>query len=132
GDQGGTSFLVLQFLEGETLEQRLKNGAVPFERALHYAIQLADALARAHRAGIVHRDLKPGNVMLTRDGVKLLDFGLARRAALLTGGLPASGTDSTELLTAEGTILGTLHYMAPEQVEGRLVDQRADLYALGV
>jgi serine/threonine protein kinase len=132
GDQNGTSFLVLQHLEGETLEQRLKNGAVPLERALHYAIQMADALAKAHRAGIVHRDLKPGNVMLTKTGATLLDFGLAKA----TGPIGAAAGESMAPtmppgVTAQGTILGTFQYMAPEQLEGHEADARTDIFAFG-
>src|ERR1700681_3224889 len=90
GEQNGTSFLVMQYLEGETLEARLKKGALPLDQALQYAIQIADALATAHKAGIVHRDLKPGNVMLTKSGAKLLDFGLAKTGAPVIGGVGLS------------------------------------------
>ena len=89
GEQDGTSFLVMQYLEGETLEARLKKGALPLDQALQYAIQIADALAAAHKAGIVHRDLKPGNIMLTKAGAKLLDFGLAKTGAPVIGGVGA-------------------------------------------
>jgi serine/threonine protein kinase len=106
-----TDFLVLEYLEGETLGERLARGALPLPQALEYAAQIADALDKAHRAGIVHRDLKPQNIMLTRAGAKLLDFGLAKRRAPLGG-----STDSvlpTQDLTAQGAIVGTLQYMAP-------------------
>jgi serine/threonine protein kinase len=132
GEQNGTSFLVMQYLEGETLEQRLKNGAVPLEPALHYAIQVADALARAHRAGIVHRDLKPGNIMLTTTGATLLDFGLAKATGPVHTTAGESMLPTTPAgLTAEGTILGTFQYMAPEQLEGHETDARTDIFAFG-
>jgi eukaryotic-like serine/threonine-protein kinase len=120
GEQDGTSFLVMQYLEGETLEARLKKGALPLDQALQYAIQIADALDKAHRAGIVHRDLKPGNIMLTAGGATLLDFGLAKAV----GGVGATAALSMlpttpPNLTAQGTILGTFQYMAPEQLEGQ-------------
>jgi len=128
-DAGGGMFLVMQFLEGETLAQRLPRGPLSIKETLDVGIQIAEALAAAHRAGIVHRDLKPGNVMLTRAGARLLDFGLARTVA--TGDTNAtSGSDRTTL-TTQGTLLGTLHYMAPEQLDGREVDTRADIFAFG-
>jgi serine/threonine protein kinase len=127
----GGLFLVMQFLEGETLAQRLARGPLSIKETLEVGIQIAEALAAAHRAGIVHRDLKPGNVMLTRAGARLLDFGLART-------VPTAGADSTTAagadrtaLTTQGTLLGTLHYMAPEQLDGRDVDTRADVFAFG-
>jgi eukaryotic-like serine/threonine-protein kinase len=131
GNQDGVEFLVMELIEGETLASRLARGPISLAEALRWGAQVADALARAHRAGIVHRDLKPSNVMLTRDGVKLLDFGLARKSAPVTADSPTRSTAASEMLTGEGTILGTLHYMAPEQVEGKVVDQRADIFALG-
>jgi Tol biopolymer transport system component len=138
GEHEGTAFLVMEHLEGETLAQRLSKGPIPVEQALGYAIEIAGALDKAHRQGIVHRDLKPGNVMLTKAGTKLLDFGLAR-----TGVGPVSGSLETRLssipagapleapLTARGTILGTFQYMAPEQVEGVEADARTDIWAFG-
>jgi eukaryotic-like serine/threonine-protein kinase len=127
---GGGLFLVMQFLEGETLAGRLSRGALSIKDTLDVGIQIAEALAAAHRAGIVHRDLKPGNVMLTRAGARLLDFGLARTVTGATAdGLTAAG-DRTAL-TTQGTLLGTLHYMAPEQLDGREVDTRADIFAYG-
>jgi serine/threonine protein kinase len=129
------AYLVMQFLEGETLAARLERGALPVAQALEYASQIAAALDRAHRAGIVHRDLKPGNVMLVRAGggsgaaVKLLDFGLAKAPVL--GGAPSGTVTMTTPLTGQGTIVGTLQYMAPEQLEGRDVDARTDIFALG-
>jgi Tol biopolymer transport system component len=125
-DLGGGMFLVMQFLEGETLAQRLSRGALSIKESLDVAIQVAEALAAAHRAGIVHRDLKPGNVMLTRAGARLLDFGLARTVST-DGPNPSDRTS----LTTQGTLLGTLHYMAPEQLDGREVDTRADIFAFG-
>ena len=133
GEQDATSFLVMQYLEGETLEARLKKGALPFDQALQYAIQIADALATAHTAGIVHRDLKPGNVMLTKSGAKLLDFGLAKASASVVAGAALSMLPTTPPdLTAQGTILGTFQYMAPEQLEGHEADARTDIFAFGV
>src|SRR5262249_30770790 len=122
----------MQYLEGETLEHRLKDGALPIEEALRYAVQMADALATAHRAGIVHRDLKPGNVVLTRTGATLLDFGLAKAMGSMPAhpGVSALTTTPTGL-TTQGAILGTFQYMAPEQVEGREADARTDIFALG-
>lgn len=129
-DTGGGLFLVMQFLEGESLAQRLTRGALSIKETLEIGIQVAEALAAAHRAGIVHRDLKPGNVMLTRAGARLLDFGLARTVA--TGGASdATVAGDRTALTTQGTLLGTLHYMAPEQLDGRDVDTRADVFAFG-
>ena len=132
GNQDGVEYLVMEYLEGETLADRLLKGALPTEQTLRYGIEIADALDKAHRQGLVHRDLKPGNVMLTKSGVKLLDFGLAKVVR------PASSVDSlTSLptegpaLTAEGTLLGTFQYMAPEQLEGREADTRTDIFAFG-
>ena len=133
GEQNGTSFLVMQYLEGETLAQRLHKGALPIGEALTLGIQIAGALDTAHRAGIVHRDLKPGNVMVTKTGAKLLDFGLAK---LRTAAAPLSMSGLTQVATtapatAKETILGTVHYMAPEQLEGKDADARSDIWALG-
>jgi Tol biopolymer transport system component len=130
-DVGGGLFLVMQFLEGETLGQRLSRGALSIKETLDVGIQIAEALAAAHRAGIVHRDLKPGNVMLTRAGARLLDFGLARTVSNLSGGDAAATVADRTALTTQGTLLGTLHYMAPEQLDGREVDTRADIFAFG-
>ncbi|HLN58123.1 MAG TPA: protein kinase [Thermoanaerobaculia bacterium] len=135
GREGETEYLVLEYLEGETLAQRLAKGPLPLDQALKIGSQIAEALDAAHRMGIVHRDLKPGNVMVTKSGARVLDFGLAklreedaqpaasRVSALATRDAP---------LTAEGTILGTVQYMAPEQLEGRKADARADIFAFGV
>jgi Tol biopolymer transport system component len=135
GEHEGTAFLVMELLEGETLAARIGRGPLPLGDALTIATQIAGALDKAHRAGIVHRDLKPANVMLTPSGAKLLDFGLAKTAHASGGvrlqpDLTAAATQATQL-TAQGTILGTLHYMAPEQVEGKDADRRADIWALG-
>jgi serine/threonine protein kinase len=118
GHQDGIDYLVMELLEGETLARRLKKGPLPPERAIDYATQIADALDTAHRRGVIHRDLKPGNIMLVKTGTKLLDFGLAKvRAAEAVAGMTALPTQTTPL-TGEGTILGTLQYMPPEQLEG--------------
>ena len=131
GQQGGTSYLVMEYLEGETLSDRLLRGALPLEQVLKYGGQIADALHQAHRSGVVHRDLKPGNVMLTPTGAKLLDFGLAKPVAMLSGiTLTADAMTSTPM-TQEGTIVGTFQYMSPEQVEGKELDGRSDIFSLG-
>src|SRR5262245_38423486 len=135
GAENGVDFLVMEYLEGETLAERLSHGPLKTELVLRYAIQIADALDKAHRQGFVHRDLKPGNIMLTRGGVKLLDFGLAK---IMAGGKTPSGivsemaaTATMQPVTAEGTIAGTLQYMAPEQLEGKEADARTDIFAFG-
>lgn len=131
GEREGVVYLVMEYLEGETLAGRLAKGPLPLEQALEYAVQMADALDKAHRQGIVHRDLKPGNVMLTPWGVKLLDFGLAKlKLAERPSSASALSVESASL-TEEGMILGTLQYMAPEQLEGREADSRNDLFAFG-
>jgi len=133
GQQDGTDFLVMEYLEGETLAERLKRGPLPIAQVLQYAIEISDTLDKAHRKGITHRDLKPGNIMLTKSGTKLLDFGLAKLrgpqgpVASLSA-LPTEGSN----LTAQGTIVGTLQYMAPEQLEGKEADARTDIFAFGV
>jgi eukaryotic-like serine/threonine-protein kinase len=133
-----TRFLVMQYLEGETLADRLSKSALPLDQALQVAIQIGGALAAAHKAGIVHRDLKPGNIMLTRGGAgstsapqaKLLDFGLAKATPIVAGG-GLSMLPTTPAATAQGTILGTFQYMAPEQLEGHEADARTDIFAFG-
>jgi len=130
GREGDTEYLVMELLEGDTLAERLAKGPLALEQTLRYGAQIADALDKAHRQGIVHRDLKPGNVMLTKTGVKLLDFGLAK--GLAGDANPMLTTSPTQAnLTAEGTILGTFQYMAPEQLEGKDADARTDIFALG-
>jgi Tol biopolymer transport system component len=135
GNQDGIEYLVMEYLEGETLADRLARGPLPIEQTLRYGIEIADALDKAHRQGIVHRDLKPANVMLTKSGVKLLDFGLAKLRPSPAGRGAGSETLTsfpTEAnVTREGTILGTLQYMAPEQLEARPADARTDIFALG-
>jgi len=128
GRHENTGYMVMEFMEGETLGDRIAKGPIPLEQALKFAVQIADALDRAHRAGVTHRDVKPGNIMLTRDGVKVLDLGLAKSAPVKPG--PTDST-LTNPLTAEGTILGTPQYMAPEQFEGKEADARADIWAFG-
>jgi eukaryotic-like serine/threonine-protein kinase len=133
GSQDGTDYLVMELIEGETLADRIARGPLALAEALKIAAEIASALDKAHRAGIVHRDLKPGNVMLTRGGAKLLDFGLSKPAAAIAAVSPDSMTRqmSEKPLTAEGTIVGTFQYMAPEQIEGRDADARTDLFAFG-
>jgi serine/threonine protein kinase/Tol biopolymer transport system component len=132
GHQDGLDFLVMEMVEGETLEHRLTKGPLPADQTIRTAAQIAEALAKAHKLGIIHRDLKPSNVMLTKAGAKLMDFGLAKESGLSP--LAAALTEMTaepSKLTAEGTILGTFQYMAPEQLEGKEVDARTDIFALG-
>ncbi len=133
GREGETDYLVMEMVEGETLALRLSRGALPLAEVLKTGAQIAGALDRAHRAGVVHRDLKPGNVMLTKSGAKLLDFGLAKGvgSGSVQSNLTMSPTVTTPL-TATGTIVGTFQYLAPEQLEGREADVRSDLFALGV
>jgi len=137
-DASGTDYLVLEFLDGETLSERLKKGPLPLEQVLKIGTEVADALEKAHRQGIIHRDLKPGNIMLTKSGAKLMDFGLAKPG--LTAAGAASGTAFTagvtltspvSPLTTQGTIVGTFQYMSPEQLEGKEADSRSDLFAFG-
>jgi Tol biopolymer transport system component/predicted Ser/Thr protein kinase len=133
GREGQTDFLVMEYLEGETLAARLSSGPLPLDEALKVAIEIADALDKAHGQGVTHRDLKPGNIMLTSSGAKLLDFGLAKlkqlaRASESGAVLSAVGTNTT----APGVILGTLQYMAPEQLEGKEADARTDIFAFGM
>jgi serine/threonine protein kinase len=134
GQQDGIDYLVMEYIEGEPLSDRIAKGALPLDQALRYANQIADALDKAHRTGIVHRDLKPANIMLTKSGAKLLDFGLAK---LLDSDPGAVFTAESNLpterisLTGEGTILGTFQYMAPEQLEAGQVDARTDVFAFG-
>jgi serine/threonine protein kinase len=149
GSQGGTDYLVMEFLEGETLAERLKKGALPLNEIFKIGIAVAEALAVAHRQGIVHRDLKPGNIMLTQAGAKLMDFGLAKPIGVPSAGsgsssspapsftamptaMPTlSGPSPLSPLTTAGTIIGTIQYMSPEQIEGKEADARSDIFAFG-
>jgi Tol biopolymer transport system component len=136
GHQDGVDFLVMEFLEGETLADRLLKGPLPPEQALKCGVEICEGLEKAHHSGVVHRDLKPGNIMLTKTGAKLMDFGLAKAAP---GAKPASASLTATLdnagrsqpLTAQGMVVGTFQYMSPEQVEGKEADARADIFALG-
>jgi serine/threonine protein kinase/Tol biopolymer transport system component len=147
GNEGPIDYLVMEFLQGESLADRLRKGPLPPEQVLSIAIEIADALEKAHRAGVVHRDLKPGNVMLTKSGAKLLDFGLAKPlgatvasgtgsgsasvlAAALTQTMPAQ-SPATPLSTA-GAVIGTVQYMSPEQIQGIEADARSDIFSFGV
>jgi serine/threonine protein kinase len=131
GHDEGIDYLVMEYLEGETLEARLRRGPLPLEQALRTGIEIAGALHQAHRQGIVHRDLKPGNIMLTRTGTKLLDFGLAKITDPTAGHAASTQAPTASALTSDQAILGTLPYMAPEQLAGREVDMRCDVFALG-
>ena len=132
GHQDGVDFLVMELVEGETLEQRLLKGPLPPDQTLRIGAQIADALAKAHKLGFVHRDLKPANVMLTKTGAKLMDFGLAKQSgpAPLATALTEMTMENVKL-TSEGMLVGTFQYMAPEQLEGKEADHRADIFALG-
>src|SRR5258706_12519014 len=127
GREGEADYFVMELLDGESLAARLERGPLKLDEALKTGAQIADALAAAHKAGIVHRDLKPGNVALTKSGAKVLDFGLAK----LRDEAIADNVTRTTPLTSQGTMLGTVQYMAPEQLEGKPVDHRADLFAFG-
>src|SRR5262245_61388451 len=140
GREGDTEYLVMELVEGETLAHRLERGPLPPHEVTKLGIQIADALDRAHRAGIVHRDFKPGNVMLTKSGAKLMDFGLARPTTATAPTGASTGITIAQLsqsptvaspLTAQGAIVGTYLYMAPEQLEGKETDARSDIWALG-
>src|ERR1700678_1024296 len=160
GHQDGVDFLVMEFLEGETLADRLTKGPLPTELVLKYGIEICEGLEKAHKSGVIHRELKPGNIMLTKSGAKLMDFGLAKSAPVsppsssLTMTLPGSalrdsalrdsasaaptlagatmsGPSAGQPLTAQGMVLGTFQYMSPEQTEGKEADARSDIFALG-
>jgi eukaryotic-like serine/threonine-protein kinase len=142
GSQNGTDYLVMEFLEGETLAERLRKGAMPLAEVIKIGIAVAEALAVAHRSGIVHRDLKPGNIMLTAGGAKLMDFGLAKplgvQASSGSGSAPSftaaatmSGPSPLTPLTTAGSVIGTIQYMSPEQIEGKEADARSDIFAFG-
>ncbi|MGA8488973.1 MAG: protein kinase [Terriglobales bacterium] len=141
GSQDGTDYLVMEFLEGETVAERLRKGALPLSEVLKVGAEVAEALEIAHRAGIVHRDLKPANIMLTKSGAKLMDFGLAKpfgMTASASGAAPSftavatmTGLSPASPLTTAGSIVGTIQYMSPEQIEGKDADARSDIFALG-
>src|SRR5438067_5354194 len=139
GRQDDRDFLVMEFLEGETLADRLEKGALPTEQVMKIAMQIADALEKAHSAGIIHRDLKPGNILLTKSGAKLMDFGLAKavedQASVMAAATAAESLTqmarSSKPLTGQGTVVGTFQYMSPEQLEGRNITPRSDIFALG-
>jgi serine/threonine protein kinase len=141
GSQDGTNYLVMELLEGETLGERLRRGSLPLNEVLKTGAEVADALEVAHRASIVHRDLKPANVMLTKSGAKLMDFGLAKPFGMnpaASGAAPAftavatmTGLSPASPLTTAGSIVGTIQYMSPEQIEGKEADARSDIFALG-
>jgi serine/threonine protein kinase len=131
GHQGGIDYLVMECVEGETLAKRLEKGPLPLEQVLKLGAQIADALDKAHRGGVVHRDLKPANIMLTSTGAKLLDFGLAKSVAPLASLATLTAAKQESPVTEHGTIVGTFQYMSPEQVEGKEVDGRSDIFSLG-
>ncbi len=131
GEQDGVSYLVMEFLDGQTLADRLYRGPLPLGQVLKYGIEICDGLETAHRSGVVHRDLKPGNIMITKAGIKLMDFGLAKPVSYEGSGLTQTLSTPKQPLTVEGNIVGTLHYMAPEQAEGKEVDRQSDIFSLG-
>jgi serine/threonine protein kinase len=131
GHQDGIDYLVMECIEGETLAKRLERGSLPLEQVLKYGAQIADALDKAHRNEVVHRDLKPGNIVLAATGAKLLDFGLAKPVSPLASGVTLTAATPRASVTEEGTIVGTFQYMSPEQVEGKEVDGRSDIFSLG-
>jgi len=134
GHQDGTDYLVMEFLEGETLADRLVKGPLPPDQVLKYGIEICEGLEKAHRGGVTHRDLKPGNVMLTKTGAKLMDFGLAKSASppgAAASALTLTGPVASRPLTQEGMVVGTFQYMSPEQIEGKEADARSDIFALG-
>src|SRR6202165_4339828 len=129
----GPNYLVMEFVEGELLSKIVERGPLPLDKALGHAVQIVDALAAAHARGVIHRDLKSGNIIITKNGVKVLDFGLAK---LSSEGLLSSAANNvetvTEPITRAGAVLGTLYYMAPEQVEAKETDERSDIFSFGV
>jgi len=133
GEQDGTSFLVMEYLEGEPLADRLRKGPLSLDQVLKVGTEICKGLEKAHRGGVVHRDLKPGNIMLTKNGAKLMDFGLAKAPTAALGSLSSSNSMATmsRPLTTEGTIVGTIQYMSPEQLEGKEADARSDIFSLG-
>ena len=131
GSQDGTDFLVMECIEGESLAQRIAKGALPTDQVLKIGTEIADALDKAHRSGVVHRDLKPGNIMLTKTGAKLLDFGLAKPVTAPVSAVTLTNAAASSPVTEKGTIVGTFQYMSPEQVEGKELDGRSDIFSLG-
>src|SRR5262249_4357361 len=131
GHQDGVDYLVMEYLDGETLAQRLQKGPLPIEQVLRFGMQIAGALDAAHRRGLVHRDLKPGNIMLTPAGAKLLDFGLAKPSIPVAEAARTDEVTRALPLTKEGAIAGTFPYMSPEQIEGKEVDARSDIFSFG-
>src|SRR6266404_3177635 len=136
GEIDGTDYMVMEFLEGESLADRLVKGPLPTEQVLRYGMEIADALEAAHRHGVIHRDLKPANIILTKGGAKLLDFGLAKPTVAPISDVTAAAAltamaTSHKPVTAEGHVVGTFQYMSPEQVEGKEADERSDIFALG-
>src|SRR6202047_1388618 len=132
GSQDGIDYLVMECVEGESLAKRLGKGPLPLEQVLKYGAQIADALDKAHRSGVVHRDLKPGNIMLTPTGAKLLDFGLAKPLAPVTSvDTWTAAVRQSSPITEQGAIVGTFQYMSPEQIEGKELDGRSDIFSLG-
>ncbi len=128
GHQDGVDFIVMEYLDGESLAQRLERGPLPVAQVLQYGTQIASALDKAHRSGVTHRDLKPGNIMLTKSGAKLLDFGLAKADSQLpTGATLTELTPQATPMTLQGAVLGTVPHMSPEQVDGNEVDARSGL-----
>jgi len=129
----GPNYLVMEYIEGETLSKTIERGPLPLDKALSYAVQIVDALAAAHAKGVIHRDLKPGNVIITKNGAKVLDFGLAKVGTEKPSAESAANIQTvTEPITRAGAILGTLYYMSPEQVEGKDADERSDIFSFGV
>src|SRR4030081_1789145 len=131
GHQDGMDYLVMECVEGETLAKRLEKGALPLDQVLKLGTQIADALDKAHLSGVVHRDLKPGNIMLTPTGAKLLDFGLAKPTAPLSSAETLTAATRNSPVTEQGTIVGTFQYMSPEQIEGKELDGRSDIFSFG-
>jgi serine/threonine protein kinase len=124
GSENGLDYLVMEYCEGQTLAERLERGPLAVEQVLQYGVEIADALSRAHRAGVIHRDLKPSNIMLTKSGLKLLDFGLAKQQGVTT--------DASDTTSLQGTIVGTIQYLSPEVLNGQEADARSDIFALGL